>query len=95
MVRGHASLVDPPEVEPLPGHAHPPGLGRIGKKLKGGPGRGAAADGDAGAAAGGDSLFGCLDELASGAPGESGWVLGDEEAVAELIRHRGRSPGSD
>jgi hypothetical protein len=81
------AFVDPEEVEVIPGHAPAPGLVGVGEERKGGFGGGTAADGDAGAAMGGDGFPGHLDKILSGAARSGCRIRLDIVFDAELSGH--------
>jgi len=87
VVGGDGALVDPEEVEVIPGHAPAPGLVGIGEQGKGSLWSGTAADGDAGAAMSGNRFSGHLDKILSGASSSGGRVWLDIVFDAELSGH--------
>src|SRR4051812_1353739 len=90
MVGRNGALVDPVELEAIPGHGGAEVLIGIGEKLEGGLGSGASADGDAGLALRVDSLLGHFEEILGGTAGERRSVGLDEVLDAQLTGH-GRS----
>jgi hypothetical protein len=84
---GGTVLVDPIEVERVPGHAPAPGLVGVGEQFEGGLGGGTTTDGDVRMSTRLDGFPGHLDKILRGTAGKGRWVGLDVVFDAELSVH--------